>query len=347
VKPLRVAGCDPGTGSLDVLVLEDGAVRSQHRFAPADLHADPTLPARWLAGQGPLDLVAGPSGYGLPLVHSAHCTDRDLALMSLVRPEERGTAGGVAGFSAVVRALRDSALPVVFLPGVIHLATVPRYRKVNRVDLGTPDKLCVAALALQQYGTRRGWEYGDVDLCVVELGSAFTACLLLRGGVVVEGLGGTSGPFGWQSGGAWDGELAYLLGPLAKRDLFAGGAAACDRTEGQALFRESLVRAVAGLRAVQPFEEVALSGRLLETEPALADGVAGDLAKFGTVARLGSLPGAWVKHAAQGAALLADGLAGGRYAELADHLGLRGAHGTVLDWLRHPRADEVRAAFGV
>jgi len=42
------------------------------------------------------------------------------------------------------------------------------------------------------------------------------------------------------------------------------------------------------------------------------------------------LPGAWVKHAAQGAALLADGLAGGSRAALVEHLALRGATGTAL-----------------
>ena len=63
--------------------------------------------------------------------------------------------------------------------------------------------------------------------------------------------------------------------------------------------------------------------------------------------RLPALPLAWVKHAAQGAALIADGLAGGRYAALVEALALREASGTVLDWLCHPRADEVWRAFGV
>src|SRR5207237_5776362 len=127
--------------------------------------------------RGPFDLVAGPSGYGLPLVPAKDCTDAQLALMSLVRPDDRG-ASGVAKFSAVARAFRDSGLPVVFLPGVIHLPTVPPHRKLNRVDLGTADKLCVAALALDRVSntwTREG------PVCVVELGSGFTAAVVLNG----------------------------------------------------------------------------------------------------------------------------------------------------------------------
>jgi predicted butyrate kinase (DUF1464 family) len=333
--PVRVAGTDPGTSSLDLLVLEDGVVRDQVRFAPDELRADAELPVRWLAERGPFDLVAAPSGYGLPLRRAADCGDRDLALLSLVRPDDRGR-GGVLGFSAVVRAFRASGLPAVFLPGVIHLPTVPAHRKINRIDLGTPDKLCVAALALAQ----------GLGGCVVELGTAFTSCLVLDGGRVVDGLGGSGGPCGWASPGAWDGEAAYLLAPLAKRDLFAGGAGDVkDAAAGRDWFRESLVRAVAGLRAVTPFDRVVLSGRLLESEPVFAETVALDLARLAPVERLASLPGAWVKHAAQGAAVLADGLVGGRHAALVERLALREAAGTVLDWLRHPRADEVRAAF--
>src|SRR5262245_43646960 len=242
----RVAGADPGTSSLDLLALDAGAVADQVRFRPEQLADDPAAPVRWLRERGPFDLIAGPSGYGLPLVCAADCTDRDLYLMSLVRPDERGRSRGVGGFSSLVRSFRDSGLPVVFLPGVIHLPTVDDYRKYNRIDLGTPDKLCVAALALAQ-------RPGRGRFCVVELGSAFSACLVVAGGRVVNAAAGTAGPIGWRSGGAWDGEAAYLLGPLAKADLFAGGASGLpDAAGGYSWLRQSLRQAVAGLHAVTP-----------------------------------------------------------------------------------------------
>src|SRR5262245_17566340 len=166
---MRVAGTDPGTSSLDLLVLHDGAVADQHRIPAAELRADSTAAVRWLEARGPFDFVAGPSGYGLPLVRARDCTDRELALMTLVRPDERGRDQGVLGFRALLRTFQASALPVVFLPGVIHLPTVPAHRKFNRIDLGTADKLCVAALAASH----------SESAIVIELGSAFTACVVL------------------------------------------------------------------------------------------------------------------------------------------------------------------------
>jgi predicted butyrate kinase (DUF1464 family) len=44
---------------------------------------------------------------------------------------------------------------------------------------------------------------------------------------------------------------------------------------------------------------------------------------------------------------MADGLAGGRFQWVTDGLRLRKASGTVLDWLSHPRAREVRSWFGL
>lgn len=326
---LRVAGADPGTSSLDWLILTDGSVTDQCRFTPEQLHADPALPLRWLQERGPFALIAGPSGYGLPLVRARECSEAQLSLMTLTRPAEPRAGGGVLGFTRLVRALRDSGLPVVFLPGVIHLPTVPMHRKLNRIDLGTADKLCVAALAAALQGA-------PADFCLVELGSAFSACLVVQGGQLVAGVGGTAGPFGWRSGGAWDGEAAYWLGPLAKRDLFAGGVqSAPTATLGQQRCREDLLQAVASLQAVTPFTEIVLSGRLLESELAFSATVSAELARLGRVSHLAALPGAWVKHAAQGAALLADGLAGGSYAPLVKQLRLEAAAGTVLDWLTY------------
>jgi len=345
-QPIRVAGADPGSSSLDVVILEDGAVGEQCRFSPQQLQEDASLPVRWLSERGPFHLIAGPSGYGLPLISVADCTERDFALMTLVRPDERGPEDarrqGVLGFSSLLRALCASTLPIVFLPGVIHLPTVPVHRKINRIDLGTADKLCVAALALAQRPRKLGLDLSAYHGCVIELGSAFTACLVLSGGQIVDGLGGTNGPPGWRSGGAWDGELAYLFSPLQKRDLFAGGVASVpDEVVGRHMFRESLVKAIAGLQAVTKFEEIVLSGRLLESEPELTEQVAMDLSLLGRVIVLESLPNAWVKHAAQGAAILADGLAGGKYAPVVEQLALKTASGTVLDWLHHARRVQI------
>ncbi len=327
---LRVAGADPGTSSLDLLILEDGDVVDQTRLLPEHLRADPTLPVRWLEERGPFALIAGPSGYGLPLVRAREVSDEQLHLMSLVRPDERGQSQGIAGFTALVHAFSASTLPVVFLPGVIHLPTVPVQRKFNRIDLGTPDKLCVAALALASRP--------QGSFCVVELGAAFTACLVVSKGQIVAGRGGTCGAVGWSSGGGWDGETAYLLSPLSKNDLFHGGAGEAEADAGRTWLRESLLETVAGLRAVAPFDEIVLSGRLLEREEELASSVKADLERLAPVSHLDNLPGAWVKHAAQGAALLADGLADGRHADLVKTLALRQASGTVLDWLRYSRS---------
>jgi predicted butyrate kinase (DUF1464 family) len=323
---LRVAGADPGTSSLDLVVLEEGAVIDQERFAPEALHADPAVVVRWLEERKPFDLIAGPSGYGLPLVRSRDCTEEHRRLMTLVRSDDTDP-GGVGGFSRLLVALCGSSLPVVFLPGAVHLPTVPAHRKLNRIDMGTPDKLCVAALALALRGGS-----GDYRACVVELGTAFTACVVVSGGQIVDGVGGTSGPIGWGSGGAWDGELAYLLSPLSKRDLFSGGVGdLVDSALARTALCEGLLKTVAGLLAATPGDEIVLSGRLLEVRPDVADAVAECLGRLLPVVRLESLPGAWVKHSAQGAAVLADGLVGGRWAELVRRMRLREARGSVVN----------------
>jgi predicted butyrate kinase (DUF1464 family) len=61
------------------------------------------------------------------------------------------------------------------------------------------------------------------------------------------------------------------------------------------------------------------------------------LAGFATVA----------KQAAQGAALIADGLAGGTYAPLVDALHIREASGTVLDHLYVISPEVARARLGI
>jgi predicted butyrate kinase (DUF1464 family) len=321
---------DPGTSSLDLLLLEDGHVVYQRRFVPAELRDAPKALAQTLAGWAPLDLVAGPSGYGLPLVRGEEMNEDLLDRMSLVRPDERGADVGVIGFRSWVRALLETGLPSVFLPGGYHLPSIPPHRKVGAIDLGTADKVAVAALALWLDARETG-SYADSTFAIVEIGTAFTAVLVVSRGQIVDTSAGTRGPMGLRSGGAWDGELAYWRGPLSKRDLFRGGLEDLGPS-GPEAFRESLTRHVAGLQAITPFERIYVSGAGLD-RPEIARLVWSALGPLGRVTPLPALPGAWVKHAAQGSALLADALAGGTAAPLAEAIGLREANGTILDAL--------------
>ena len=344
----RVAGVDPGTVSFDLCVLQDGEPVVEQVFETGSLSRDsgPLLDA--LVRHGPYALVYGPSGYGLPLVAAAEVGERELAEMVLVRPDEARAEAGIGGLRSLLRSLARSGLPVVFGPGVIHLPTVPRHRKYNRIDLGTADKVCAAACAIVDQATRHAIEPHQTAMVLLELGGAFTAALAIDQGQIVDGMGGSSGPIGMRAAGALDGELAYLLGPaLRKQTLYTGGAldpagalkiadlealwSSAEHAEGWAALLEAALKAVHALVVSVPSpREVVVSGRLARL-PALIAAVASSLQSIAPVVPL--VPGR-ASTAARGGALLADGLSGGRNAPLVDALRLREASGRPLDHVR-------------
>src|SRR6266702_908860 len=218
----RVIGIDPGTVSIDLCGLDDGQLFLDRSTPTARALADPAGFVALLEQAGPLDLVAGPSGYGLPLTRVQDATDEDLRLAFLAAP---GESGGIGGLAALVRALARSTLPVVLTPGVLHLPTVPEHRKVNRVDMGTAEKVCAVALAIDEQARRLARPLAQVSLVLLELGGAFTAAVAVAGGGIVDGMGGSSGPLGFRAAGALDGEVAYLAGDVSKTLLFGGGVA--------------------------------------------------------------------------------------------------------------------------
>jgi len=194
----RVIGIDPGTVSIDVCGLDEGRVFLDESFPTRQALADPNRFVALLESRAPVDLIAGPSGYGLPLRHARDLTETDIRLAFLARDND---SSGIGGLRSLARALAASGLPVVFTPGVIHLPTVPAYRKVNRVDMGTADKVCAAALAVREQAERLGCGERDVSFILLELGGAFTAALAVVGGCIVDGLGGSSGPLGLRAAG--------------------------------------------------------------------------------------------------------------------------------------------------
>jgi predicted butyrate kinase (DUF1464 family) len=355
----RVAGVDPGTFSFDVCGLGGGEVFLERSFRTADVGADPALLVDALVDNGPFELVLGPAGYGLPLMPVERVGERELALMVLLREDEPRGRVGVGGMRSIMRALIAAGLPLVFGPGAIHLPTIPAYRKWNRIDLGTADKVASVALSIADQAQRLGIDFAETSFVMLELGGAFSAALAVDEGRIVDGLGGSAGPIGARACGALDAEAAYLLGAgLSKRTVFSGGAldpqGKLDLSEGlQELRRdprhregwlaleEGAAKAAIALTVSAPApHEILVAGRLAQA-PGMLEALGERLAGVAPVRMVTGL-GPHAKAAAQGAAVLADGLAGGRYAALVERLGIADASGSVLDHLRVHGAERVR-----
>src|SRR2546428_671893 len=237
----RVIGIDPGTVSIDLCGLEDGTVFLDRSFPTAAALSHPRAFLAVLTDAGPLDLIAGPSGYGLPLTRAREATEEDLRLAFLAA---EGEAGGIGGLRALARALARSGLPAVLTPGVIHLTSVPEARQINPVDTETAVKFATA-IAL----------------------------------------------------------------------------------------------------SVPSPQEFVLSGRLAQVE-AVQHAIRQRLAPLAPTHVLQGFARV-AKEGAQGAALVADGLAGGRHRQLVETMAIRAARGTVLDHLYVVPRDAARRRLGL
>jgi predicted butyrate kinase (DUF1464 family) len=240
---------------------------------------------------------------------------------------------------------------------------VPEHRKANKLDMGTADKLCCLALGIFDQARHYDISYEATSFIYVEVGGAYTAVMTVDQGRVVDGLGGTTAGPGYYAMGSMDGELAYLLGTFPKEVLFSGGVASmagqpgltpetfaelagCDervRTAWEALM-EGVIKSVAAELVVTPRpREILISGRLCRTSQ-IREELTRRLSQYGPVRRVAGLAQV-AKEAAQGAALLADGLAGGRFAPLVKCMQLHGAQGTVLDHLYIQGAAELKQRY--
>jgi predicted butyrate kinase (DUF1464 family) len=339
-----VIGIDPGTVSIDLLGLKDGEPWLDQSLPTPEALAAPGDFIALLTSSGRPDLIAGPSGYGLPLLRADQVTEGQLRLALLTA---EGEPGGIGGLGGLLKILIASELPVVFTPGVIHLPTVPPHRKLNRVDLGTADKVAAVALGIWDQSDRLRIEPGRTSFMLLELGGAFSAAVAVDQGAIVDGVGGTSGPMGWKSSGGWDGEVAFLAGTIGKDLLFRGGRSEPPADDDAlAAYLEGAFKAVVALTAsVSDPREILLSGRHA-ADPGVLQGLVPRLERIAPVRRLRGFA-TTAKEGAQGAALLADGLAGGRHAPLVEGLRLREAGGSALDYLRVITPEAARRRLGI
>jgi predicted butyrate kinase (DUF1464 family) len=357
----RAIGIDPGTISFDVCGRDGDDCFLDATYPTAEVSGDPEALVAVLRAAGPVDLIVGPSGYGLPWtdIRDLGAEELDLMLLADSADGPRGTI--IGGMGRLLRALKESGLPICFAPGVVQLTTVPEHRKVNRIDMGTADKLCAVALAVWDQARRLHIACDETSFVFVEAGGAFTAVVAVERGAIVDGAGGTCGALGFRALGAMDGELAYLLRDFSKDVLASGGAAwiagapecspeelagAAARDGRAAVALEALLEQVAKSVAAEAIlleapREILLSGRLTRV-PELRRRLVDSLSRFAPVHVVEGFASV-CSEAAQGAALLGQGLAGdGGLSDLVDATGVRSARGGVLDHLFVSQADSLR-----
>lgn len=349
---MRVVGIDPGTGSFDFFGMDGEEIILDTTVPVPEVARNPKVLLDTVMSVFPLDMIVGPSGYGLPVTPIKDMTERELTLMV---PDDKSIPL-YDGIRMVLRLMKEEGFPVYFTPGVIHLPTVPHYRKANKMDMGTADKVCCVALAIRDQAEHCGIGYNETSFILAEIGYAFNAIIGIAEGKIVDGLGGTSGGPGFITLGSMDSELAVRLGSFPGVVLFSGGAKDAsgkddltpeEMARGQAKYAESwnmmlesILKGVAAMAAVEKPREILLSGRLSGI-PEIAKTLRDRLSQFGKV-RLVGRRARVAKEAAEGAYIIGEGLLGGKYRGIVDSLQLRQARGTMFDYILLKGAEPVK-----
>lgn len=361
---VRVVGIDPGTKSFDFCGLDDGRLLLQESVPSTTVGENPKIVIEILQKAQPLDLVVAPSGYGLPLIHVREISEDEKILMVLTKKDDSASTK-IAGLRTIVDLLRQSQFNAYVIPGVIHLPTIPLYRKINKIDMGTADKLCCVALGIHDQARHLRIPVGETSFILCEIGFGYTAVMGVENGQVTDGIGGTSGGPGFLAMGSLDGELAYILNGFKKDLLFQGGAASIAgisspspddliKRAGQnnqckaayEMLLSSIEKSVASVSvSVSQPKEILLSGRLSRLQRVSLT-LSRRLRRFGTVRRVSGFT-RQVKEAAQGAAIIGDGLAGGKWKGLVDNLAVKRARGTCLDYVYVSKIEELRERLGL
>ena len=300
------------------------------------------------------DAVVLPSGFGTRLTKVEEISKDQLFEISLKKGQEPSS------LARVIEAFRGKLPNVYVLPSVRLLPTVPRHRRLNRIDMGTSDKVCTAALAIYTQVARRQIGLPETSLVLAELGSSFNAFVAVEAGRIVDGIGGTNSWLGMRARGSIDGEVAALMSSFSKSDAYEGGALFTTSLEnGDAspeelasysesgsmraqlasdAFIEGIIRDVGGLVSACKLKpkDIFISGRVSRVQY-FRERLHKALSAYAPVSELETFSST-AKEGAVGAALVANGLVGGKFKDIVSMLQIREANGSILDdvYLGHP-----------
>lgn len=365
-----VVGTDSGTKSMDMFGFDDktGRIIVDKAIPRGEITKNPKVVNEELRKVqekfGELDCIVASSGYGIPLKKAKDATVEEVNLATFITKKDLERRLKIVGLRELMMAMREANdLNIYFSPGAVQLPTVPEYRKANKIDLGTSDKVYTAALAIKDQSERLNLDYRETSFIVVEIGFAYTSAIAIEHGQITDAMAGTAGFPGYMGLGHMDSELSYALGntnvDLSKMSIFQGGAAYVagmdplqastegfverGKTEegakkGYSLMLESIAKDVTSLLPITIPREIVLSGRFTRIPKFMNDltkrleklfenlNQAIDLVNLET-------RGKTCKEAAEGSAIIANGIARGKYEKLVKNMKLRESQGTIFDHL--------------
>ncbi len=346
---LITLGVDPGSLSWDFFGLEDNKIILDTSIPTKELIQDPQKAINIIKSVQNIDLMVSPSGFGLPLKNVRDLTEKDI-FFTLLKFDQKDK-DKLIGLGKVLRLIKSQNIKGVIVPGVKHLPTIPRYRKINKVDMGTADKLCTTVTGIRDQMERFNVAPEKTNFIMVEIGYGFTAVLAIENGQIIDGIGG-SNIMGFRACGSLDGELAYLIKNIRKKNIYKGGVAyisgysdlslreitlLAERDEQTKIalkaYISSVKKAVYGIASSfsqkEKIVEVLLAGRGAELTY-LRDRMIHGLNDVAPVKIMKSYSQI-AKRAAQGAAFIANGILGGRFEPIINNLKIKEASGSILD----------------
>jgi predicted butyrate kinase (DUF1464 family) len=363
---VKAIGIDSGTKTMDIYGFDDEtgealidlAVTREEVTSKPSIIIDKLKEVQKVSGT--IDAIVGPAGYGVPLQKAKDTSDEQIAAATFVTQADIERKLKIVGLRQLMQLMKETEdLNIWFTPGVIQLPTVPQYRKANKIDMGTSDKVQSVIIAIKDQAERRKIGYSETNFILVEIGFAYTSAMAVKNGQIIDAMAGTAGFPSFLGMGFVDAEVAYALAntvkDFSKLMLFAGGAAAVSgvdtskpleefiaraRTDekvrvGLELMMESIIKDVASLLPSIKPAEIILSGRFTNIPefnamliPKLNDffgevGSKMDVVKFQGKAKV-------AKGAAEGAAVFANGIAHGKYKEIINVMRLIESNGSVF-----------------
>jgi len=382
---VKAIGIDPGTKSIDIFGFDDetGKILIDKAIPRDEFTKNPRIIINILRdltiSAGKLDVIVGPSGYGITPKLATETGDSEILMATFVSESDAKRRLKIIGLRELMFFMKKASdLNIWFTPGVIHLPTVPRFRKAGKIDMGTADKLFSVILAMKDQAESLNLDYSETSFILVEIGFAYTSAMAVEKGNLVDGIGGTSGNLGYLGMGAMDGELSYAIsnsiGDYSKMLLFSGGASSLAELNpfstdiedfinkskmnnkiksAYEAFQEAIVKDVFTLMVSmnETPKEILLSGRFLGVNAFRKDIIlklikstkSFNISGIRTIQKQTTK----VKEGAQGASILANGIAGGKYKRIVERLKILEAEGTIFDhiYLDKTIVEKIKETF--